>query len=294
MGADLPAAPLTALATGLDPRSGGPALFAATAGEGLLVIDEGGRMEWMRAGDQPARDILALLPLADGRILLGTQQAGVLVYSATGLSPLHEELASVHVVALAGTPEQIWIATLEQGLVRFQAGGIERFDEQSGLPDKRVLALAFAGDSVFAGTPVGVAELEDGKLRRTLGDGFFASALWTDGDALQVGTLDEGVAEIPLGRARSAPVARPSDAAPTGVRRLLELDGELYAVTPDALWQRSADGAWQPAARTAHRRSARSQCFGAARRSRWAAVGRLFRPGVGSARRRPRDGARGR
>jgi ligand-binding sensor domain-containing protein len=29
------------------------------------------------------------------------------------------------------------------------------------------------------------------------------------------------------------------------VRRLLDVDGELYAVTPDALWQRAPDGAWR-------------------------------------------------
>lgn len=247
VGPDLPAAPLTALAAGLDPRDGGPGLFAATAGEGLLIVSEAGRIELMRAAEQTARDITAVLPLADGRVLLGTQQSGVLVYSAAGLGFLHEELGRGHVVALAGTPEQIWIATLEDGLVRFQAGAIERFDEHSGLPDKRVLSLAFEGGSIFAGTSVGVAELREGTPRRTLADGFFASALWADGERLSVGTFEEGVAEVPLTRARTMPVSRPVAAGPRAVRRLVELEGDLYAVTPSALWQRAPDGSWSVA-----------------------------------------------
>ena len=247
VGADLPPAPITALATGLDPRGEGPALFAATAGEGLLIVGEQGRVELLRAAGHEARDILSLLPLSDGRILLGTQQAGVLVYSGAGLTSLHQELSSGHVVALAGSPEEIWIATLDEGLMRFRAGAIERFDEQSGLPDRRVLSLSAMDGAAFAGTAVGVAEIEDGAFRRTLADGFFASALWASGDGLQVGTLEEGVAEIPLARARIAPPARVDAQGPQGVRRLVELDGDLYAVTREALWQRSGDGAWAKA-----------------------------------------------
>ena len=246
-GADLPGAPLTALAVGLDPRGGGPALFAATAGEGLLIVDGGGRLEHVRSAQQSAQDILALLPLPDGRLLLGTQQAGVLVYDSAGLGYLHRDLSSGHAVALAGTPEQIWIATLNDGLIRFQAGAIERFDERSGMPDRRLLSLAFSRDRVFAGAAVGVAELVDGIPRRTLADGFFASALWTDGASLHAGTLQEGIVEIPLDRSRNASVQRPRSTAPQDVRKILELDGELYAVTPEALWQRSADGSWQVA-----------------------------------------------
>ncbi len=245
VGPELPAAPLTALASGLDPRDSSPALFAATAGEGLLVIRQDGAVEQMRASEQAARDILAVLPLSDGRVLLGTQQAGVLVYDASGLSELHPDLSGSHIVALAGEPEQIWIATLDDGLIRFQAGSIERFDEERGLPDRRLLSLAAVGNATFAGTAVGVAELADGEPRRTLGEGFFAAALWSDGDELSIGTLDEGVANVPLNRSRSA-VARGSvPEGPSGARRILELQGELYALTADALWRRSGDGAWR-------------------------------------------------
>jgi len=245
VGADLPPAPLTALAVGLDPSDSAPALFAATAGEGLLIVGGDGRIEQVRADEQAARDILAVLPLADGRILLGTQQAGVLVYDAAGLSVLHPELAAGHVVAVAGASEELWIATLDDGLARFRAGAIERFGEQDGLPDRRLLSLAVAGDAVFAGTAVGVAEIEAGELRRTLADGFFASALWANDATLSIGTLQEGVAEVPLGRSRVGGAARPAGTGPRDVRRLVELDGEIYALTPDALWRREPDGAWR-------------------------------------------------
>ncbi|MEZ5365769.1 MAG: hypothetical protein R2748_26425 [Bryobacterales bacterium] len=191
VGADLPSAPLTTLAVGLDPRDSQPALFAGTAGEGLLVVGEDGRMELARAEEQTARDIQALLPLADGRLLIGTQQHGVLRYDASGMGPLNEALSSGHVVALAGAPEEIWIATLDEGLIRYHGGAIDRIDEHSGLPDKRLLSLAAEGDEVFAGTAVGIAELVDGKLSRTLADGFFSSALAASNSTLLVGTLEE-------------------------------------------------------------------------------------------------------
>ena len=245
VGSDLPAAPLTALAVGLDPRESKPALFASTAGEGLLIVREDGAFEQVHSEAQQARDIVALLPLADGRLLLGTQQAGVLVYDASGLSVLHEELGAGHVIALAGEPEEIWIATLDRGLVRFRAGAIERFGEQQGLPDRRLLSLAAAGGSVYAGTAVGIAELEDGELKRTLGEGFFASALWADGSELSIGTLEEGVATVPLGRTRVGGAERPLAEGPSGVRRLVEFQDELFAVTSDALWRREGDGAWR-------------------------------------------------
>ncbi|MCB1018955.1 MAG: hypothetical protein KDC27_03450, partial [Acidobacteria bacterium] len=239
--------PLTALAVGLDPRESRPALFAGTAGEGLLIVSEDGRMELVRAEEQAARDIEALLPLSDGRLLIGTQQRGVVRYDAAGMGPLDDALAGGHVVALAGEPEEIWIATLDDGLIRYHGGAIERIDDHSGLPDKRLLSLAVQGERVFAGTAVGVAELVDGKLARTPADGFFASALAASDSTLYVGTLEEGIAAVALDRARPGALERPAAQGPSDVRQLAELDQTLYAVTPEALWRREADGDWRVA-----------------------------------------------
>ena len=202
IGSDLPPAPVVRLAAGLDPRSSRPALFAATAGEGLLLFHPDGRVEQIRPEDPAARRLTDVLGLPTGRVLLGTAHAGVLVWSGETLAPLHPELAKVHTTALAGSEEELWIGTLDEGLISWSGGEIKRFDESDGIPDPHVASLSVTAGSVYAGTPFGVAELRNGSFERTVAEGLFVTSTLVDGDTLWAGSFDEGIAKLPLTRRR--------------------------------------------------------------------------------------------
>ena len=243
VGAGLPTAEPLRLAAGLARGTAGKRLYAATAGEGLLIRDispEGASFQHMRPDQAPYRDLTALLPLTTGRVLLGTKTKGLLVFDGESLSPLHPSLADLHVTALAGDPSSLWIGTLSQGLLHWHAGELDRFSEDQGLPDRQVLSLATSGSTLYAGTPLGVAEFVDGRFERTIAEGFFATALLVEDGRLLVGTHDEGIAEIPLDRSPGRG-PRPRGIMPAGpdhapIRRLLTIGGETFALARDGLY----------------------------------------------------------
>ncbi len=251
-GQELPTAPVVQLATGLLGDGAGPVLYAATGGEGLLVLDgvrESSRFVQVRA-DQPAyRALTALLPLRTGRVLLGTERRGLLVYDGKRLAPFHKAVSDQHVTALAGDEASLWIGTLDQGVLHWSGGSLERFGEAEGLPDRQVLSLAVEDGKAYVGTPVGVAEFRDGRYHRTLASGFFAKALLLAGDKLRVGTLDEGIADVPLAASRSrGPRSHGAiEAGPQveNVETLFDSASESYALARDGLYVRErAAGGW--------------------------------------------------
>jgi ligand-binding sensor domain-containing protein len=256
-GLELPPAPTTSLAIGLSLSKTGRSLYAATAGEGLLILDglERAALAGQKSGSSPAfqqlraqdpayRDLTVVLPLLTGRVVLGTQRKGVLIYDGNRLAALHASLADLRVTALAGDESSLWIGTLDEGLLHWHAGRLERFGEKDGLPDRQVLSLALDGSRVFAGTPLGVAEFRDGRFERELAPGFFANTLLIRERNLLVGTLDEGVVEIPLEatRRRGPRPEGNSELDAVEVRRLIEVGDSPYALASDGLYRLDAQG----------------------------------------------------
>lgn len=230
-GLELPPARITAVAQSV--QSGQPELFVATAGAGLLVFD-GTAFRQVLPADAAIRSLTALLPLSTGSILLGTEKKGVLVYDGRKLSALHKLLDGAHITALAGSESDVWIGTLGDGVWHWHAGQLDHFSEDEGLPDRQVLSLAVRGDAAFVGTPLGVAEFRSGRFERRLADGVFAKVLLIRDERLLVGTLEEGVWEIPL-RARPGRLPRVSEV--NHVERLMELDGAAYILSANGLYQ---------------------------------------------------------
>ena len=97
--------------------------------------------------------------------------------------------------------------------------------------------MSAGSSTIYAGTALGVAEFRDGRFSRTLAPGTFASTLLVRSESLAIGTLEEGVVEIPL--KSSAPklstTADPSQMPP--VERLLELDGRLFVLAEDGFYE---------------------------------------------------------
>ncbi len=235
VGAELPPAPVTSLGIGFAGDSHGPELWIGTSGEGLAAFD--GRMfRQVRSDDPRLRKITAILPVETGRILIGTEKAGVLVYDGHTLAPFHSSVANVPVTTLAGTDADLWIGTLDRGLLHWKAGALETFDEV--LPDKQILSLAINGETVYAGTGVGIAEIRGGKLTRVLAPGYFAQTLLATTDQLWMGTLEEGMFAVPLDAhpGRMAQLGPASVCPGCSIRRILQIDGEIYALAEDSLW----------------------------------------------------------
>src|SRR5271165_382387 len=235
VGRELPPAPCVAVAAGLAGGSSQPQLWLATAGEGLLSFD-GVRFTQIRAEEDEDRRLTSVLPVSSGRILLGTERHGVLSWDGQTLSVLHPSLAGLKVTALAGTETDLWIGTVDQGIMRWHAGQLDRFAEKEGMPDVRVLSLLAGDGFAFAGTALGVVEFRDGQVRRHLADGYFSQALLVRDGALRIGTLEEGIVEIPLAAQRPRPKVALEVMELGPVRRLIEMNGKSYALTGSGLW----------------------------------------------------------
>jgi ligand-binding sensor domain-containing protein len=240
-GLELPPAPLVRMAAGVGTDTGDAQLWIATAGAGLLIFD-GRRFMQIRPDDGPSRNLTAVLPLASGRVLLGTEKNGLLVWDGRTLARYHAALNDLQVTALAGSEPDLWIGTIDRGVFHFHAGQLDHFSESEGLPDPRILSLAVNGNAAYAGTALGVAEFNDGRFTRVLAGGFFANALLIKNESLEIGTLDEGVVTVSL--AARAPRMRNAiaPAGLLGVERLLALDGRTYALARGGLYEQSPQG----------------------------------------------------
>ncbi|MBL8209327.1 MAG: PQQ-binding-like beta-propeller repeat protein [Bryobacterales bacterium] len=229
-GRELPSAPLTTMAVAALPGRDAE-LWIGTLGEGVVVFD--GRELWqLLPQENAARKVAAVLGLSTGQVLLGTGGAGVLAWDGSRLTRFHDALLGLTVSALGGTFDDLWIGTRDRGVAHWKAGESTWFSEGSGLPDKQVLSLAVDGGRAFAGTSLGVGEFRDGKPRRTLAEGSFVTAMAVQGDRLLAGTMEEGIAQIPL-EGRAARITAGLEARE--VRRILSAGEGTYVVYRDGI-----------------------------------------------------------
>jgi ligand-binding sensor domain-containing protein len=273
-GMDLPAAPLEEMAVGMPNGARQPELLIATLGEGVLVFD-GQSFRQIRARQDEARAVTALLPLASGRLLMGTAKLGLLVYDGKTLKRFHATTDNVYVTALAGNEAELWVGTLNDGLLHWRGGQTERIGEEQGLPDRRVEQIALAAGLAYVGTPMGVAEVREGKVARLLAKGRYAHALLIDGDSLLVGQMEAGVMRVPLsgpendtnarrpivtlagaensgqnpdgmqGKHSSGAKSLGGQSAPIPVEQFLAAAGSRYALASSGLLRQEADGQWR-------------------------------------------------
>lgn len=251
-GLELPPAPVVALAEGRVRGQEQAQLIAATRGEGVLFFGgatkDGAQKEsltQLRPHGPDARDVTAILPLASGDLLIGTQRVGLLIYNGKTLTLFHPSLAGVAVTALAGDEGDFWIGTRTRGVLHWHAGQLDAFDTDAGMPDAQVEDIAVSKEGVFVGTPLGVAVFDGGRLSRVQAKGVFAHALAVDGSRLVIATIDQGVREISLTQQRAQPMDPEAMDEGMKVARFFTADGALLAVTDAAFLRRESSGSWK-------------------------------------------------
>ena len=221
-GLELPSAPLTALAAG-------ELLGIATDGEGLLLFDGQG-FEHFRPAQDHHREFTSLVWAGMAGWLAGTKQSGVFRLDGHAVEWLHPNLRDSKVTALAGDPANLWIGTRDKGVGHFSAGQLTWFNEAAGLPDSQVLSLAVDAAAVHVGTPSGVGRFINGKFDRVIAPGFFATALAMHPGGMLVGTLEEGVMDVPT-------AGRPQQLRGSGwVRRFVQIGDSWFALSRDGIY----------------------------------------------------------
>ena len=168
VGRDLPPAPPVAMTVGTLAGDVEAKLWIGTGSAGVLASD-GIRFSHIQVETKGYGNVTSVFMLPTGILLLGFSEGGVVAYDGTRMKPFHPNLRNIPVTALAGSEGDLWIGTRDRGVIHWRGSTTEEFQDESGLPDSRVLSITVADDRVFVGTPVGTAEFRDGKLLRTLG-----------------------------------------------------------------------------------------------------------------------------
>jgi ligand-binding sensor domain-containing protein len=241
---ELPGSPLVALAPAVLADSREPELIIASASDGLLAFN-GRTFRQILPANADARAITAILPVPSGHLLIGTKKRGVLVYDGKQITVLHPTLDALYVTALAGNESDLWVATLNRGVLHFYAGETDSFTEAQGLPDPQVLSLAISGETTYAGTATGVAVFSTGHFSRVLAPGVLATALLATSTLLYVGSEDQGVIVIPLeGRHPNPNLGSGTPLAE--VRQLFTSGDAVFAVARNGLYRLKAHAfGWQ-------------------------------------------------
>jgi hypothetical protein len=245
VGHELPSSPLVAAVPAMLADSREPVLVIATAEDGLLEFNGRGFRQ-IYPEDAEVRAITAVLPVSAGHLLIGTKKRGVLLYDGKQITVLHPTLSGLYVQALAGSESDLWVGTLNQGVLHWHAGATESFGEEQGLPDRQVQAIATSEDKTYVGTVLGVAEFDRGRFSRTLAPGVLVTSLLLGRDNLIVGSEDQGVLSIPLAGHRPNATTSGGASELTEVRQLFESGDAIYALTRKALFRMTARGfGWQ-------------------------------------------------
>ncbi len=246
VGRDLPGSPLVALAPAVLADSREPELVLATAGDGLLAFNGRAFRQIFPYGPE-TRTITAILPAPSGHLLIGTKKRGVMVYDGKQMTVLHPTLEGLYVTALAGNESDLWVGTLNRGVLHFHAGETDSFSEQQGLPDSQVLSLAIFEDATYAGTAAGVAVFNGGRFSRVLAPGVLATALLATRGQLYVGSEDQGVIAIALEGRHPNPNVGPGLQL-SEVHQIFTSGDSVYAVARHGLYRMNLHAfGWQQA-----------------------------------------------
>jgi ligand-binding sensor domain-containing protein len=242
VGQDLPSSALVGLARVVLADSQTDELIVATANKGLLAYD--GKSFWqIYPLEKEYRQITCVLGTKRGDLLIGTRQRGVLLFDGRRITALHPTLENIHVTALAGDETDLWVGTIDRGVLHWHGGETETLGEQQGMPDPQVLSIALHGETTYVGTAIGVGVFQKEKFSRVIAANTFATALLATPQTLIIGTEDEGVLTLPL-KAASSQIQLPATrhVQTPEVEQLFSAGSDVYALTASALYRMNVQG----------------------------------------------------
>jgi diguanylate cyclase (GGDEF)-like protein len=109
--------------------------------------------------DAPA---YSLLLTSKNQLIVGTEQ-GVFILKNGYFEPLHQDLSQEAVSSLLEDKNNdIWLGTQKNGIFRYSDNGIEKLDDNKGLPNNRISSLyQDKEDSIWVGTSSGLFRLRE-------------------------------------------------------------------------------------------------------------------------------------
>jgi ligand-binding sensor domain-containing protein len=160
--------------------------------------------------------------------------------------PLATGMPFTQVRHILGQGTALWAGT-DYGVARIEPGGrVRLFDESAGLPDGRVLSLVSRSGQIVAGTARGIVRLDDSLRVRRVAPQFSGAALAVavSGDTVWAGTT----LGLRIAVGDSAELSRPPGLDAPGLQApvvgLEWLGDTLVALTSDQLLWRAPAGAW--------------------------------------------------
>lgn len=235
--------------------------FLGTDGVGALFLEDGS-LSPLRLSFGIAGPVVGAVHAVPGGVwvvsnAVGNQRAGLsfvagdLSTSSLGYGPPATGYAFLTARRLIGVGDALWAAT-DAGVLRFPVTdplSFTRFDETSGLPDRRVTSLSSRRGVVVAATRRGLARFVDSATVEPLAPRYVyeALAVLAGPDTAWVGTENGPRAAVadrpelfrPLGVEASAALARP-------VVDLAWLGDTLTGLTRDQfLWRLPGSDEWQ-------------------------------------------------
>ena len=219
---------LTAMASTPDP------LWIGVGPQGLLRFT-GTQFEYFYADKASDFEVTALLALPSGELWIGTKQRGLLVFQSDRAIEFAPRISSRFITALHGDNRLAVIGTFADGAWVYRQGMLSQFTKIAGdsgrLLDDQVTAVDGNLDNVYIGTPLGVTEIQNGRVSQHLAVGLAIRSLTIA--PKPVAATDQGLfllnprttLRLESARAPSAKTARqpfsPRGGTPSGINGLL-------------------------------------------------------------------------
>ncbi|WP_168427360.1 ligand-binding sensor domain-containing protein [Candidatus Colwellia aromaticivorans] len=110
----------------------------------------------------PDAPVLSLLLTSNNQLIVGTER-GAFILDNGYFTPLHQELSHEAVTSLLEDKNNdIWFGTQKHGVFRLSDHGIEKLDDNKGLPNNRISSLyQDKEDSIWVGTSSGLFRLRE-------------------------------------------------------------------------------------------------------------------------------------